>query len=76
MGVNGCGQVAPFHMQDATSIAFGGHEPICCIIKPIKERLPALLLYMQSLKEIIEKAYVKLPYKSDSFYPYYLLGTK
>ena len=40
-----------FHMQDATFIAFGGREPICCIIKPIKERLPALLLGMQSSKE-------------------------
>ena len=39
------------HMQDATFIAFGGREPICCIIKPIKERLPALLLGMQSSKE-------------------------
>ena len=38
-------------MQDATFIAFGGREPICCIIKPIKERLPALLLGMQSSKE-------------------------
>ena len=51
VGVKGCGQVTLFHMQDATFIAFGGREPICCIIKPIKERLPALLLGMQSSKE-------------------------
>ena len=43
-------------MQDATFIAFGGREPICCIIKPIKERLPALLLGMQSSKEENEQA--------------------
>ena len=43
-----------FHMQDATIIAFGGREPICCIIKPIKERLPALLLGMRSSKKIYE----------------------